>query len=241
MIIATLIIGVLGLYLSFIMMKTGWLRGVLIAVFGVVMLGSLFLVNANDNSHFGMHKVTTTKTTTIYSASPNAAMPMLLKQNVGTAGNHQVYIYKLSAKGEATHTKADYKIQNKVATTTGKTASIKTVKTQWVYKSNFYRDFFSNQNNHKLIEQTNTITVPKTWVQLTTQQAKALAKQLKGLKNPSAAQKAKMQQAIQQAVIAAKTKNPQMTAAQQQQVINAAKAKLQQQMIQQAIKAVKAK
>jgi hypothetical protein len=75
---------------------------------------------------------------------------------------------------------------------------------------------------------------------LSTKQAKALAKRLKAAQNPTAAQKAKMTAAIQQAVIQAKMKNPAMTAAQQKQVIAQAKAKLQQAAIQQAIKAVKA-
>lgn len=238
MIIATLIIGVIGLYLSFIMMKNGLLRGLLVAVFGVVMIGSLYLVNANDSNHFGMEKVTTTKTQTIYTASPSKALPMLLKQDVGTSGKRQVYIYKLSAKGKTTHTKADYLITNKVQT--GTKATLKTVRTEWVYKNNFYQSFFSNQNNHKLIRQTNTLTVPKDWLQLTTTQAKALAKKLKAAQNPTAAQKAKMQAAVQQAVIAAKTANPNLTAAQQKQVIAQTQAKLQQQAIQAAVKAVKA-
>lgn len=236
MIIATLILGVIGLYLSFIMMKNGVWRVILSAIFGVIMIGSLYLVNANDRSHFGMEKVTTTKTVMITSASPSKALPMLLHQDVGTSGKRQVYIYKVA--GKTTHTKADYLISNRVVT--GDKATAKSVKTAWVYKNDFYKSFFANQNNHKLIKQVNTITIPKTWTSLSTQQAKALAKRLKAAQNPTAAQKAKMTAAIQQAVIQAKMKNPAMTAAQQKQVIAQAKAKLQQAAIQQAIKAVKA-
>jgi hypothetical protein len=236
MIIATLIIGVIGLYLSFIMMKSGIWRVILSAIFGVIMIGSLYLVNANDRSHFGMEKVATTKTVSITSASPSKAMPLLLHQDVGTSGKRQVYIYKVA--GKATHTKADYLISNRVIT--GDKATVKSVKTAWVYKNDFYKSFFANQNNHKLIKQVNTITIPKTWTSLSTKQAKALAKRLKAAQNPTAAQKAKMTAAIQQAVIQAKMKNPSMTATQQKQVIAQAKAKLQQAAIQQAINAVKA-
>ena len=185
-----------------------------------------------------MEKVTTTTTKTIYSASPSKQLPMLLKQDVGTSGKRQVYIYKLSAKGKTTHTKADYLVKNVVQT--GTKAKLRSVRTEWVYKNSFYKSFFSNQNNHKLVRQVNTITVPKTWAQLTTQQAKALAKKLKAAQHPSAATKAKMQAAIQQAVIAAKTANPNLTAAQRKQVIAQAQAKMQQQALQAAIKAVKA-
>jgi hypothetical protein len=236
MIIATLIIGVIGLYLSFIMMKSGIWRVILSAIFGVIMIGSLYLVNANDRSHFGMEKVATTKTVSITSASPSKAMPLLLHQDVGTSGKRQVYIYKVA--GKTTHTKADYLISNRVIT--GDKATVKSVKTAWVYKNDFYKSFFANQNNHKLIKQVNTITIPKTWTSLSTKQAKALAKRLKAAQNPTAAQKAKMTAAIQQAVIQAKMKNPSMTATQQKQVIAQAKAKLQQAAIQQAINAVKA-
>lgn len=236
MIIATLIIGVIGLYLSFIMMKNGVWRVILSAIFGVIMIGSLYLVNANDRTHFGMEKVTTTKTVTITSASPSKALPMLLHQDVGTSGKRQVYIYKVA--GKTTHTKADYLVSNRVVT--GNKATVKSVKTAWVYKNDFYKSFFANQNNYKLIKQVNTITIPKTWTSLSTRQAKALAKRLKSAQNPTAAQKAKMTAAIQQAVIQAKTKNPAMTPAQQKQVIAQAKAKLQQAAIQQAINAVKA-
>lgn len=236
MIIATLIIGVIGLYLSFIMMKSGIWRVILSAIFGVIMIGSLCLVNANDRSHFGMEKVATTKTVSITSASPSKAMPLLLHQDVGTSGKRQVYIYKVA--GKTTHTKADYLISNRVIT--GDKATVKSVKNAWVYKNDFYKSFFANQNNHKLIKQVNTITIPKTWTSLSTKQAKALAKRLKAAQNPTATQKAKMTAAIQQAVIQAKMKNPSMTATQQKQVIAQAKAKLQQAAIQQAIKAVKA-
>lgn len=236
MIIATLIIGVIGLYLSFIMMKSGIWRVILSAIFGVIMIGSLYLVNANDRSHFGMEKVATTKTVSITSASSSKAMPLLLHQDVGTSGKRQVYIYKVA--GKTTHTKADYLISNRVIT--GDKATVKSFKTAWVYKNDFYKSFFANQNNHKLIKQVNTITIPKTWTSLSTKQAKALAKRLKAAQNPTATQKAKMTAAIQQAVIQAKMKNPAMTAAQQKQVIAQAKAKLQQAAIQQAIKAVKA-
>lgn len=238
MIIATLIIGVIGLYLSFIMMKSGAWRVILSAIFGVIMIGSLLLVNANDRSHFGMKKVTTTNTVTITSASPSKALPLLLHQDVGTSGKRQVYIYKVA--GKTSHTKADYLISNRVVTGTGTKATVKSEKVAWVYKNDFYKSFFANQNNHKLIKQVNTITIPKTWNSLSTKQAKALAKRMKAAQNPTAAQKAQMAAAVQQAVIQAKMKDPAMTAAQQQQVIAQAKAHLQQAAIKAAIKAVKA-
>ncbi len=241
MIVAMIIISTICLYLAFIMMKNSVIRSFLVTIFGAVLVGSLFLVYANDHSHFGMEKVTTTTTSTIYSASTSKQLPLLLRQDVGTSGEHQVYIYKLNPKHKATHTKADYDVQNKVVATTSKSASITSKKTVWQYKNNFYKTLFMNQNNHHLIKQVNTIKLPKTWTELTTKQSKALGKKLAALKNPSASVKAKMTAAIQQAVIAAKTKDPNMTAAEQKSVIAQAKAALQAQMIQEAIKAVQGK
>lgn len=87
MIVAMIIISAICLYLAFIMMKNSALRSILVTIFGLALMGSMFLVYANDHSHFGMEKVTTTKTSTIYSASPSKALPLLLKQNIGTNGD----------------------------------------------------------------------------------------------------------------------------------------------------------
>ncbi|WP_155287581.1 DUF4811 domain-containing protein [Lacticaseibacillus zhaodongensis] len=241
MIIALVIITLLAFYLAFIMMKPGALRTTLWVIFGICFLGSLAVLYGNYAHHFGMEKRTETSEQVIYSASPNKQLPMLLKQDIGTSGKHQVYIYKTSdkSKAKATHTKADYDVHNQVQTTSRDTATITSKRVVWRYKSGFYKSLFSNQNNGKLVRQTNTIKVPKTWVQLSTTQAKALGKKLSGMKNPSAAQKKQMGAAIQQAVMAARQKNPQMTPAQMQAVEKQATAKIQQQVIQQAIKEVK--
>ncbi|KRM54572.1 DUF4811 domain-containing protein [Lacticaseibacillus sharpeae] len=240
MIVALIIISTIALYLAFIMMRTSVLRSVLVVIFGAGLMGSMFMVYANDHSHFGMEKVTTTQTSTIYSASPSKALPLLLRQDVGTDGKHQVYIYKLNPKHKATHTKADYDVHNKVVATNAKSATLTSKKTVWRYKNGFFKTLFMNQNNNHLVKQVNTIELPKTWTELSTKQAKALSKRLASLKNPSAKQKAQMAAAVQQAVIAAKMKNPHLTAAQQKQVIAQAQAKLQAAAIQAAIKQVKA-
>ena len=239
MIVAMIIVSTICLYLAFIMMKKSVLRSILVAIFGFALLGSLYLVNANDHNHFGMEKVTTTETSTIYSASPSKQMPLLLRQDVGTAGKRNVYIYKLDPKKKATHTKADYDVFNKVQKVSGSTASLTAKKTVWRYKNNFYKTLFMNQNNNKLIKQVNTIKVPTTWTELTPTQAKVLAKKAKALQNPSAKQKAQMAAVIQKAVVTAKMKNPQMTAAQQKQVIAQTTAKLQATALKQLIADVK--
>ena len=77
---------VIGLYLSFIMMKRSSLRSTLIAVFGIGVVGSLLLITLNDNAHFCMVKRTTTDEQTIYTASPNAQLPMLSLIHISRVG-----------------------------------------------------------------------------------------------------------------------------------------------------------
>ncbi|MHA3065935.1 DUF4811 domain-containing protein [Lacticaseibacillus saniviri] len=238
MILIILGIAVIALYLSFIMMKSSVVRSILVTIFGAITIVSLLLINMNDVQHYGMKKETVETTKTIYSASPNAQLPMLLKQDVGTSGKHNVYIYKLSAKGKTTHTKADYDIHNRVQTGAAK-ATITEKKTRYTYKSDFYQTLFMNQNQHELVKQTNTIKVPSNWAVLTTTQAKALGKQLASMKNPDAATKAKMAAAIQAQVTAQIKANPAL-ASKSQELAKAAQAKLQAQVIQDAIKQVKA-
>lgn len=237
MILWILGIGVLALYLSFIMMKKSALRSIFIAVFGVVMLGALLLITLNDRNHFGMTQKTTTTTQTITSASPSKQLPLLLYQNVGTNGKRQVYIYKHDNK--TTHTTADYAVVNRVQQSSSAAAQVTKKRTEWRYSSNFYSVLFGNENDGLFVKQMNTFTIPKTWTTLTTAQAKALAKRLKGLQKPTAAQKAQMQQAIAAQVAAARAKNPTMTAAQQAQLVEQLTAKMHQQAVQDAIAAVK--
>ncbi|WP_203624600.1 MULTISPECIES: DUF4811 domain-containing protein [unclassified Lacticaseibacillus] len=241
MILWILIISTALLFLSFMLMKNSWLRTCLSAVFLVILLGSIALIQTNDAQHVGMKKVTTETTQVIYSASPSPQLKLLLHQNIGTAGKHSVVIYKTSQKGKATHTKADYDIHNKVVSTSDNVAQMKVRRTEWVYKSGFYSTLFANQNNHLLVSQTNTFSLPKGWYNLTTKQAKALGKQAKAMQHPSAAQKAAMGQAIQAQVAAAMQKNPSMSKADQQKLVKQITAKAQQQAMAKLIKQIQAK
>lgn len=236
MILWILGLATLALYLSFILMKNGAWRSLWVGLSLVVLVGSLALLHFNDSNHFGMKQVTKSTTQVIYSASPSKQLPLLLYQNIGTSGKHTVYIYKTSAKGKATHTKADYTVTNLVAKAQPTTAQVTTTRKEWVYKSGFYRALFNNENNHAVIRVTNTFQLPKTWTALTTQQAKQLAKRMKAMQQPTAAQKAKAAAAIEKQVAAALAKNPKADAATVTKQVTAA---YQAAQIQAVIKAVK--
>lgn len=240
MILWILVISTILLFISFVTMKNSWYRTLFVAVTGIVMLGSIWAIYDNDQNHLGMKQVTTTTSQVVYSASPSKALPLLLHQDVGTNGDHNVYIYKTSdsSKAKAQHTKADYRIHNRVVTSKTDVAQMQTTKREWVYKSNFTKLMFNGLNNHHLIKQTNTFKIPSTWYSLTTSQAKQLSKNMKAAQKQSAAQKAQLQTAIQQQVAAAKAKNPSMTTAQEQALAKQLAAKYQQAAIDKAVKAV---
>lgn len=240
MILVILIVATVCLYLSFIMMKRSWLRTTLNTIFALIFVASLWLIHANDSNHFGMKQVTTEQTQVVYSASPASQLKLLLRQNVGTSGKHNVYIYKTSAKAKATHTKADYDVHNRVTTTTDNVAQLTTKRVEWVYRSSFDKLLFAGQNNHLLIKQTNTFAIPNGWYTLTTAQAKALAKQVKQLQKPDAATKAKMATALQAQLTAAVKKDPTMTKTQQAALLKKLTAQYQQQALAKLIAQIKA-
>ncbi len=242
MILWILGIGVAGLYLSFVMMKGSILRWLLVAVTGVITLGSIFLMVDNDRDHFGMKKVTSQETLQIYSASPSNKLSLLLYQNIGTSGKHSVYIYKTNPKSKATTTTVDYNVKNSVTQNSSiSDPTVKQTRIEWQYKSGFYKMLFNDENNHALIRQTYDFQIPNSWYTLTTDQAKKLGQKMKDMqkqmKNP--AQQAAMKAIIQKQVMAARMKDPTMTPQQQAALIKKITSQVQQQAINKVISEVK--
>lgn len=81
--------------IMFIEVKTPQL--ILATLCGLLFVGATFVMTLNYSHHFGMHKVTTTTSRTIYSAS-NSTMPLALYQPVGTSGQDNVYIYNVKPR-----------------------------------------------------------------------------------------------------------------------------------------------
>lgn len=236
MILVLLVISTIALFLTFVYMKSSTTRLVLTAIFGVALVGSLVAIVANDSQHFGMEKVTTTKTTTLASAGSSKAMDLLLYQSVGTADKHRVYIYKQTAsQKKVSHTAASVKTSNQVKKTTGATKLV-TKTTRWTYRSNAMKFWFGiADNNHELVKRQNTFYVKKTWIVLSTTQAKKLSQLVK---QQQATLKSRAKVYVANEVKVAMTKNPNMTKAQLAKLEKAAAAKYQDQamasMIQEA-------
>ncbi|WP_318766853.1 DUF4811 domain-containing protein [Lactiplantibacillus carotarum] len=237
MILVLLVLSTVALFLSFIYVHRTALRMGLTLVFGVLLITSLVFVSKNDAQHYGMVKKTTTTTTTLASAGSSKQMDLLLYQSIGTADKHRVYIYKNTAsQKKVSHTKADTKVANKVKTTTA-TPKIVTKTTRWSYKNNTMKFWFGiADNNHQLIKKTNYFYVNKSWVVLSTTQAKQFSKLMK---QQQATLKARAKVYVQNQVKAAMVKDPTMSQTEIAKISKAAAAQYQANAIQSMLTTVK--
>ncbi|MCT4488058.1 DUF4811 domain-containing protein [Levilactobacillus parabrevis] len=240
MIVITLVLCAVLAFVFYVYMSKRVLANTLTVLAIVGMLTSIFFMVKNDHDHYGLHNVTTTSTQKIYSASPSKQLPMMIYQSIGTANKHQVYVYKTSANAKKTsHTKAKVTTKNVVKRTTGANRIV-TKKVYREYKSDLYSFWFGlSGNGHKYVKETNTIYVNKNWTVLSATQAKKLQK-LTSSKAFQAKQKTAATAYVKQQVMAAMTKNPSLSAAEQKKVTKQAAAAYQAQAMQQLIKQVKA-
>ena len=236
MILVLLVLSTLALFLTFVYMRQSTMRLTLTAIFGITLVASLVLVVRNDSAHYGMEKVTTTKTTPLKSAGSDQ-MDLLLYQSVGTADKNRVYIYKQTTdQKKVSHTAASIKTTNQVKRTTGATKLV-TKTTRWTYKSQAAKFWFGiADNDHELVSHHNTFYIKKNWVVLSTTQAKKLStlakQQAKTLKS-----RAKVY--VGNEVKAAMMKNPSLSKAQLAKLEKAAAARFQAQAMQSLLQQVK--
>ncbi|AZZ60111.1 DUF4811 domain-containing protein [Oenococcus sp. UCMA 16435] len=180
MILALLVISAIAFFMSFIYIDNPISRTIMTLLSGAVVILSLFAIVANYHDHYGLQKVSVTSTKKIYSADQSSSMQLILYQAIGTSGKENVYIYstKLNQKTPQ-HTQADEYTTNKVKSINGDTAKLKTTKTYWEYKSNTFKFWFGIAGNgHELIKRVNDFELPKSWIRLSTDQAKKLKKEL---------------------------------------------------------------
>ncbi|WP_424349985.1 DUF4811 domain-containing protein [Latilactobacillus sp. 5-91] len=212
MIVITLIISTLALFFASIFGQKMW-RPILMTIFGLTFIASLFFIVQNDHNHYGMKTVTETKTQTLVS-SADKGMSMLLYHPLGN-GTEKVYLYRTDvhqSKPKATQTE---KTTNNVQKNADKAALVTTTKYR-VYKNDTAKFWFGiSGNDHEFVSRHNTFKVAKGWLVLSDAQAKQLAKTLK---SQQAQLKAGATNAGKQAVMAAMQANPAMTATQQQAV-----------------------
>lgn len=234
MIIFIMFIAAVALFASIMFIRQRTPRIILTIIFGLIFIGSTAMMTLNYSRHFGMHQVTTTRQKPIYSAS-NAPLPLALYQPVGTSGEDNVYIYNSKERqAKPDHTQADEFTHSKIKWTNRTTPRLVTTETRWRYNNDFFRVMYMGTGmDGTLVKRINTLEYPKTYVKITTSQAKQL---MKKAASPAArqAQQAAHQQGksyVANAVQQALAKNPTMTAEQIQQVSQHAEQEMQSQMV----------
>lgn len=187
--------------------------------FIALFLLSIVLLVANENNHFGMEKVTSSKTEQIQTV--NKGSNLLLYKKLGTQNKENVYIYRTP---ETTNdkkpqtTKVNLHVKNKVKVGNYDAATLTKKTTRWEYKNGFYSFLFGiSDNNKEFVKQTNTFKVGKDWLVLTTDQAKELAKKSKS-KTFKDQMKTEGATYVKSAMMKAMQENPTMTSAQQKKV-----------------------
>lgn len=199
-------------------------------IFGILFVGSTTLMGLNYSQHFGMKKVTTTNSQTVYSAA--GKLPVALYQPIGTNGQDNVLIYKTKQdQKKPDHTQANEYTTSKMQFTNRTTPLLKSTETRWQFKNNFYKVLFMwSGMNGTLIKRTNVIEYPRTFVKLTPSQARQLQKKI-GNAGPQLQSQAKS--FVTSRVQSAMANQPNMSAQQIQQVSQQAEQEFMAKMIRQ--------
>nr|WP_317315562.1 DUF4811 domain-containing protein [Limosilactobacillus mucosae] len=233
MITVIMFIGAIAFFVSIMFapnMRTRWILGL---ITGLIFVGSTVIITANFHDHWGMKRITTTKTPKIYSAS--SQMQLILYQPVGTSGKDNVYIYQTKPRQKTPqHTQANEFTTNRLVWTDSDQATLTVKETRWRFKNDFYKVLFAGSKmDGKLVSRTNTFRYPKTFVKISVKQAQALKKQAQALKSPATQAQLKAQAAayVTAKVQAAKQQNPDLTEAQLQKLTEQAQQEYQAQMI----------
>lgn len=226
MITVIMFIGAIAFFVSIMFapnMRTRWILGL---ITGLIFVGSTVMITANFHDHWGMKRITTTKTQKIYSTS--SQMQLALYQPVGTSGKDNVYIYQTKPRQKTPqHTQANEFTTNHLVWTDSDQATLTVKETRWRFKNDFYKVLFAGSKmDGNLVSRTNTFRYPKTFVKISVKQAQAL-------KSPAAQAQLKAQAAayVTARVQAAKQQNPNLTEAQLQKLAQQAQQEYQAQMI----------
>lgn len=235
MIIAIMFIAMLAFFACIMFIKqTGW-RAILATIFGILFVGSTFLMTINYSHHFGMHQVTTTTKKTVYPVRTGS--PLALYQPLGTDGTERVLIYKNNADDhKPTHTPANEKTSSQLKFSHRHNILMTTTTTRWRPNAGWATVLFAKAGTSgKLIHRHITITYPKTYVKVTTKQAQKLAKASRHQSGNAQAQAAGKAY-VSGKVRAAMAKDPHMTNKQRKDVAQEAQLQFQSRMIKQALK-----
>ena len=236
MIIFVLIISLLAFAWINIFARKAW-QTFLSLIFGLIFVASLALIVANLSHHFGMEKVTETKTTAIVSSADSDSANMLLYQALGD-GTEKVYLYRTNEEQKKPKATGTDNETNKVEQTTGK-AQKETKTTYWVYKNDWYKFWFNlADNNHEYAKRVNTFKIPANWIELSTDQAEKLADLVK---QQQSTMEKEAKAYVQDGLVKAMTENPTMSKEDQEKLTKKLATEFQQQALAKLVEEVKTK
>ncbi|MBW1604818.1 DUF4811 domain-containing protein [Lactobacillus sp. Sy-1] len=235
MIIILLVVVAVLFFLSWNLLNKQPIHLILSSIFTVILIGTMFLAVANFKYHYGMHKVSSTETTTkVASLSPQ--MNMVIDQPVGQSNSKDKAIIYKSGSSKKT-LKPDTDVTNVVVKSSNLTKPKLVTKTvRWEYKNSFERFMYGLAQKPSVYHRTNTLYVPKSWLVLNAKQVKALptimkqeqAKIQKESASSQAQQQAALQQKVQSAVqkqlALAEKEDPNMSSGEKQAVVKQATA-----------------
>lgn len=177
--------------LCWTMIKPRALRWICGIIASACLIGSAGVLTMTfTDSHLGMHKVTTTTTSKIYSATGNqSAANILIAKRLGTDSNRYVLVYRDSANAKKTtthgvpdtdHIASAVKKKTTYKLTNGTTATATTKTTYWEWKNKTVKFWLNMGQGHTLVSKKTVVKVPKkTWVVLSPSQVKQLQAKLK--------------------------------------------------------------
>ncbi|MBS9335279.1 DUF4811 domain-containing protein [Fructobacillus sp. M1-13] len=162
---------VLLTFLSLFMIPKAWLRYLLTALFGGLTVVSVALLTANMDSHFGMEKTTTTTTKQVYAMTPEQSpIKAVTSKKIGRDNAVLVYKDQPSDKEAKAHFAPDTKnmvatskIRSSAEKTNTSSAQVKTVITNWTYKSDFWEFLFAHKNDDNTVSVRHHLQVPENW------------------------------------------------------------------------------
>lgn len=233
MIITVLIISLIAFAAINVFAKKSW-QTFLSLLFGLIFVASLGLIVANVSNHFGMEKVTETKTTKIVSSVESDKVNMLLYKALGD-GTEKVYLYRTDEKQKKPKATGTDNETNKVEQTSGEAEKVSKT-TYWEYKSDMYKFWFNlADNNHEYDKCVNTFKIPADWIELTTDQAEKLAE---GVKQQQSTMANDAKTYVQEGIVKAMTENPAMSQEEQAKLTKDLAADYQKQALEKLVKEV---
>jgi len=158
-------------FISLLIIKKPVQRNILSGISIILLIISIFLLIANLSSHYGMEKITISKTKQIYTASPqNTQIKMIAVKKIGASNIIAIYRENPNEAEATAHFTPSNKILESIKHTSklyivneNLSATVTTKTTKWEYKSKLYKALFYTQETDNVVKIENYINIPSNW------------------------------------------------------------------------------